>query len=60
MDPAEDPTFRALLEQAKRVCAKKPTLLPPYLAAIRERGRGLREEVLRGILDEVRAAVKSS
>lgn len=61
MDPAEDPAFRALLEQAKRVCAKNPTLLPPYLAVIRERGRGLREEALRGILDEVKAAaVKSS
>lgn len=56
MDPAEDPAFRALVEQAKRVCAKNPTLLPPYLAAIREKGRGLPEEALRAILDEVKAA----
>jgi hypothetical protein len=61
MDPAEDPAFRALVEQAKRVCAKNPDILLPYLAAIREKGRGLREEALRSILDEVKAAtVKSS
>ncbi|HSB81111.1 MAG TPA: hypothetical protein VLM91_20210 [Candidatus Methylomirabilis sp.] len=60
MDPAEDPAFRALVEQAKRVCAKNPTLLPPYLAAIREKGRGLREKALRAILDEVKAATVNS
>jgi hypothetical protein len=60
MDPAEDPAFRALLEQAKRVCAKNPTLLQPYLAAIRERGRGLAEGALRGILEEVKAAALES
>ncbi len=60
MDPAEDPAFRALVEQAKRVCAKNSSLLPPYLAAIREKGRGLREEALRAILDEVRSATLKS
>ncbi|HSB70944.1 MAG TPA: hypothetical protein VLH58_13710 [Candidatus Methylomirabilis sp.] len=60
MDPAEDPAFRALVEQAKRVCARNPALLPPYLAAIRERGRGLPEEALKAILDGVRAATARS
>jgi len=60
MDPSEDPAFRALIEQANRVCAKHPALLPSYLAAIREKGRGIGEVALKAILDEVKAATATS
>ncbi len=53
MDPLEDAAFRALVEQAKRVCAKHPDLLPSYLAAIREKGKGFKPDELQAILDEV-------
>jgi hypothetical protein len=56
----EDPAFRALIEQAKRVCGKNPALLPSYLAAIREKGRGIGEVALKAILDEVKAATATS
>lgn len=55
MEPVDDPVFRALVEQAKRVCAKNPDLLLSYLAAIREKGKGANEEALQAILDEVAA-----
>lgn len=55
MDPLEDAAFRALVEQAKRVCAKHPDLLRAYLAAIEEKGKGMGDDVLRPILDEVSA-----
>ncbi|MBI4572719.1 MAG: hypothetical protein HY713_05465, partial [candidate division NC10 bacterium] len=42
---------------AKRVCPKNPALLPAYLAAIRERGRGIEEKDLQAILDEVAGGV---
>lgn len=57
MGPLDDPAFRALVEQAKRVCARNPDLLPSYLAAIREKGKGITEDELQAILDEVAADV---
>ncbi len=57
MGPLDDPTFRALVDQAKRVCAKHPELLPSYLAAISEKGKGIREDELQAILDEVAGRV---
>ena len=56
----EDPAFRALIEQAKRICRKNPALLPSYLAAIREKGRGIGEQTLKAILDEVKAATATA
>ncbi len=56
MEPLEDAAFRALVEQAKRVCAKHPDLLPAYLAAIEEKGKGMRAEALRALLQEVSAS----
>ena len=53
MGPMDDPVFRALVEQAKRVCPKHPDLAPAYMAAIREKGRGIRPDQLQAILDEV-------
>ena len=53
MESLEDAAFRALVEQAKRVCAKHPDLLPAYLAAIEEKGKGMRAEVLQALLQEV-------
>jgi hypothetical protein len=52
----DDPTFRALVEQAKRVCARNPDLLPSYLAAIKEKAKGVKEDTLQAILDEVAGA----
>jgi hypothetical protein len=49
----DDPAFRALVEQAKRICAKNPDLLPSYLAAIEERAKGMKADALQAILDEV-------
>ena len=57
MDPLEDAAFRALVEQAKRVCAKHPDLLPAYLAAIKEKGRGMGDDVLQPLMKEVSASV---
>ena len=57
MDPLEAAAFRALVEQAKRVCAKHPDLLPAYLAAIEEKGKGMGGDVLRPLLKEVSASV---
>jgi hypothetical protein len=56
VEPLEDAAFRALVEQAKRVCAKHPDLLPAYLAAIEEKGKGMRAEALRALLREVSAS----
>lgn len=56
MEPLEDAAFRALVEQAKRVCVKHPDLLPAYLAAIEEKGKGMRAEELRALLKEVSAS----
>jgi hypothetical protein len=41
VDLLGDPAFRALVDQAKWVCATHPDLLPFYLAAIREKGKGI-------------------
>ena len=60
MEPLEDAAFRALVEQAKRVCAKHPELLPAYLAAIEEKGKGMRAEALRVLLQEVSATVSGA
>jgi len=57
VEPLEDAAFRALVEQAKRVCAKHPDLLPAYLAAIEEKGKGMGDDVLRPLLKEVSASV---
>jgi len=57
VDPLEDAAFRALVEQAKRVCAKHPDLLPAYLAAIEEKGKGMGDDTLKALLKEVSASV---
>ncbi len=49
----DDPVLRALVEQAKRVCPKHPDLVPAYLAAIQEKGKGIESNQLQIILDEV-------
>jgi hypothetical protein len=51
--PLDDPVLRALVEQAERVCSRHPDLLPAYLAAIREKGRGIGPDELQGILNQV-------
>jgi hypothetical protein len=56
VDPLEDAAFRALVEQAKRVCAKHPDLLPAYLAAIEEKGKGMPADALRALLRDVSAS----
>jgi len=56
VDPSTDPAFRALVEQAKRVCAKHPGLLPAYLAAIQDKGKGMDEQAMEALLKEVEAA----
>lgn len=53
MEPLEDAAFRTLVEQAKRVSARNPDLLPAYLAAIQEKGKGMSEEALQSLLNEV-------
>ncbi|MBI4574239.1 MAG: hypothetical protein HY713_13270 [candidate division NC10 bacterium] len=55
--PLDDPAFRALVEQAKRLCPKHPALLAAYLSVIREKGRGIEERELQAILDEVAGGV---
>ena len=57
MEALEDAAFRALVEQAKRVCAKHPDLLPAYLAAIEEKGKGMGDDTLKALLKEVSASV---
>jgi hypothetical protein len=56
VEPLEDAAFRALVEQAKRVCAKHPDLLPAYLAAIEEKGKGMPAGALRALLRDVSAS----
>jgi hypothetical protein len=51
-----DPAFQALVDQAMRVCARHQGLLPAYLAAIRDKGRGMPPEALEGLLKDVSAA----
>jgi hypothetical protein len=53
---AMEPAFQALLEQAKRVCARHPTLLDPYLRAIRDRAKGMSEDALEALIKEVAEA----
>lgn len=57
MDPQEEAAFRALVEQAKRICVRNPSLLPAYIAAVQEKGKGMSGEALRTLLDEVSAGV---
>lgn len=57
VEPLEDAAFRALVEQAKRVCAKNPDLLPAYLAAVHEKAKGMPEDALQALLDDVAASV---
>jgi len=57
MGGLEDPVLRALIDQAKRVCSRHPELLEPYLAAIRDKAKGVGEEPLRSLLEEVAAVV---
>lgn len=60
MDPLTDPAFRALVEQAKRVCGRNPSLLAAYLEAIREKGKGIKDDVLKALLADVGASVPES
>lgn len=55
MGALDDPVFRALIDQAKRVCSRHPELLEPYLAAIRDKAKGLEEGALQRLLAEVSA-----
>lgn len=58
MDPTGDPAFRALVEQAKRVCARHPDLLPFYLTAIREKARGMSEADVQALVETVEAGAR--
>ncbi len=51
-----DPAFQALVDQAKRLCARHPELLEWYLRAIRDKGKGMPEEALEALLKDVSAA----
>lgn len=51
-----DPAFQALVDQAKRVCARHPELLAAYVAAIRDKGRGMPEDALQSLVKEVSEA----
>ncbi len=51
-----DAAFHALLDQAKRVSARHPELLPRYLAAIRDKARGMPPEQVEALLKEVSEA----
>jgi hypothetical protein len=51
--PLDDSIFRALIEQGWRICPRHPDLLPSCLAAIREKGKGVRSEELQAIQDEM-------
>jgi hypothetical protein len=53
----DDPALRALIDQAKRVCARHPEMLEPYLAAIRDKARGAGEQTLQVLLAEVTSVV---
>ena len=60
MGALDDPVFRALIDQAKRICSRHPEMLEPYLAAIRDKAKGVGEERLQGWLAEVAAVVPGS
>ena len=57
MGALDDPALRALIDQAKRICSRHPEMLEPYLAAIRDKAKGVGEETLQGWLAEVAAVV---
>ncbi|MFB3816639.1 MAG: hypothetical protein ACE147_03140 [Candidatus Methylomirabilales bacterium] len=51
-----DPALSALVEQAKRVCARHPELTEFYVRAIRDKGKGMPEDALEALLKDVTAA----
>jgi hypothetical protein len=51
-----DPAFSALVEQAKRVCARHPELTEFYVRAIRDKGKGMPEDALEGLVKQVAEA----
>ncbi|HWT79631.1 MAG TPA: hypothetical protein VN648_12670 [Candidatus Methylomirabilis sp.] len=53
MGPKDGPVFRAMVEQAKRVCPEHSDLLPAYLAAIRGKWKGSAPDQLQAILEKV-------
>ncbi len=55
-----EPALQALLDQAKRVSALHPDLLTRYLAAIRDKARGMPSEELEALLKEVSEAVAAA
>ncbi len=51
-----DPAFQALVEQAKRVCARHPELSEFYVRAIRDKGKGMPDEALEALVKQVAEA----
>ncbi len=51
-----DPAFQALIDQARRVCALHPDLLVRYLAAIRDKARGMPPKEVEALLESVSEA----
>ncbi len=51
-----DPAFSALVEQAKRVCARHPELADFYVRAIRDKGKGMPDDALETLVKQVEEA----
>ncbi len=51
-----DPAFQALLDQARRVSVQHPDLLVRYLAAIRDKARGMTPDEVEALVREVSEA----
>ncbi len=55
-----DAAFQALVDQAKRVSARHPELLARYLAAIRDKARGMPADQVEALLKEVSGAAAAA
>jgi hypothetical protein len=57
---AESDPLTDLIEQAKRIARHHPDLAPFYLAAIREKARGVKPEELEALLGDLLKPAASS
>ena len=57
---AESDPLAILIEQAKRIVPHHPELAAGYLAAIREKARGVKPEDLEELLTDLARSVKAS
>ena len=57
---AEADPLTMLIEQARRIAPHHPELVAPYLAAIREKARGVKPEELDRLLGDLSKVAKPS